>query len=141
MLFLREFNRTFVGGATGALANKDSDTSIAKRARVYAQKWYFSIKLPTNVIFVPHGTKLTGSNEKQYTTAYETVTSWVRVYSIGDTWILKYDSSSKDGNYDRTYDDGSYNFAIPTPKNTPTPIPVYVFRPTGSSNFSDRGNY
>ena len=62
-MYLREYNRTFVGGTTAALNEKLPTTAFTKalirNAGMYAQKWYFGIKLPSSTVFVRHGETLT----------------------------------------------------------------------------------
>lgn len=101
-LFLRERNRTFVGGASQALYYKDeaflsyivgqataSPSTSLKYAMRNGQKWYFGMGLPSSAIFVPTGMEL--ATENILKTGF--VLSTVDVYAQGDVWLLHYKSA------------------------------------------------
>lgn len=99
-LFLREKNRTFVGGSTAGLLSQDSsmtqfgdsstyynaNTSIAWNMN--AQKWYFGLGLPSSSKFVKSGDAFTEKNT--LTDGYILVT--IDVVINGSYWTLQYQS-------------------------------------------------
>lgn len=104
IMYLREYNRTFVGGTTAALNEKLPTTAFTKalirNAGMYAQKWYFGIKLPSSTVFVRHGEILTYhkvvQNGNTYTMASTDLSSeegWtiycrILIFAIGDKYVL-----------------------------------------------------
>lgn len=94
MLFLRECNRTFVGGSTLALNIKESSDiqEWLRNAEKYAQKWYFGLSLPANAVFVKHGSDLRESNFLNGEAGIYILCT-INTYAIGEKWILHYDSN------------------------------------------------
>lgn len=91
LMFMREYNRTFIGGPTTALLNTDSKwESRAINARMYGQKWYFSLGLPESAVFMSHGVKYDKTKSIENGDGYILVS--VDVFAIGEKWILHYDS-------------------------------------------------
>lgn len=104
IIYLREYNRTFIGGTTAALSEKLPSTAFSKaiirNAGMYAQKWYFGLKLPSSTVFVRHGEELKYHKVTYqggtYTTASTDLSSeegWViycrlTLFAIGDKYIL-----------------------------------------------------
>lgn len=96
MLFLREYNRTFIGGTTLALNQKNSDlssfaSSTLYNSQLYAQKWYFGLSLPSSTVFVEHGKRV---KESTILTADEHwyIICLVEIYVIGEKWALTYNT-------------------------------------------------
>lgn len=95
MLFLREYNRNFIGGPTEALleAENGSDTSaITSNAKKFAQKWHFGISLPSSTVFVRHSDRVKDSN------ILTTDDNWyilvlVDIYVIGEKWAVSYSTA------------------------------------------------
>lgn len=96
MLFLREYNRTFIGGTTLALNQKNSDlssfaSSTLYNSQLYAQKWYFGLSLPSSTVFVGHGKRV---KESTILTAdkHWYIICLVEIYVIGEKWALTYNT-------------------------------------------------
>lgn len=100
-LFLRERNRTFVGGNTVGVEYGDSksvdhgdaahgtvDVSDNLLWRMNAQKWYFGLGLPSSSVFMKHGEMF--DLNKCYKDGYILVT--VDVIIKGHVWTLQYKS-------------------------------------------------
>ena len=99
-LFLREKNRTFVGGSTAGLLSQDSSmTQFGDSSTYYnannsiawnmnAQKWYFGLGLPSSSKFVKSGDAFTEKNT--LTDGYILVT--IDVVINGSYWTLQYQS-------------------------------------------------
>lgn len=104
IMYLREYNRTFVGGTTAALKEQSPTTAFTKalirNAGMYAQKWYFGIKLPSSTVFVRHGETLTYHKVTRNGNVYTLTTTdlsaeegWtiycrILIFSIGDKYVL-----------------------------------------------------
>lgn len=90
LLFLREYNRTFIGGATTSL-NESTTNKYAENAQLYGQKWYFSLGLPESAVFIPQGDIFTQDKIlKESDGGYILVA--LDVYAVGEKWIMHYDS-------------------------------------------------
>ena len=115
MLFLREFNRTFIGGTTLALNQAvPSGTfgkSVVRNSEMYAQRWHFNISLPSSSIFVRHGDKvredtILNGNEGWY------ILCLVDIYAIGEKWAMHYTSDLSNAAIkleDRQIPEGEWN--------------------------------
>lgn len=93
MLFLREHNRTFIGGTTLALneqsANSGFAATVQSNAELYAQKWHFGLGLPASAVFVKHGSNC---NESNILSDDYFILCLIDVYAIGEKWALHYQS-------------------------------------------------
>ena len=98
MLFLRERNRTFIGGDTVALnyatvtgeasdifSETEHDT-MSKYA--HAQKWYFEMGLASSTLFVPSGEELTSDN----VLCEGFCVCGLDIYANGNPYLLHYQS-------------------------------------------------
>lgn len=96
MLFLRELNRTFIGGTSLALKQKTSNDAYVKsmldRAGMYAQKWYFGFSLPSSTVFVRHGDKVKQSTILTYEQNWYILCT-VDIYVIGEKWAYQYETN------------------------------------------------
>lgn len=92
MLFLREFNRTFIGGTTLALNEQASGNfarNMQRNAEMYAQRWYFGLGLPASSVFVKHGDDC---HEYNILTGDYYIICLIDVYAIGEKWAIHYES-------------------------------------------------
>lgn len=102
-LFLREKNRTFVGGSTAGLLSQDTsmasfqgNTSKNLNANkslswnIHAQKWYFGLGLPSSAKFVKSGKVFSEQNVLNAEDGYIIVT--IDVVINGSIWTLQYRS-------------------------------------------------
>lgn len=150
MLFLRECNRTFVGGTTLALNQKKTGTEInanethikstIENAQRYSQRWYFGIGLPSSVVFVPHGSTPIDTPNK---TEYSYVLTLIDVYAVGEKWALHYESpvSEEDIDLGEPYSKDDWNVYKET---FPHAIPVCVYdltQTTSAEDQSSRGSH
>ena len=90
-LFLRERNRTFIGGTSIAVDNtaaNDMDSNRKLLTGLHGQKWYFGLGLPASAVFIPAGESFT--TDKILKTGY--IVSSIDVYAVGDVWTLHYES-------------------------------------------------
>lgn len=102
-LFLREKNRTFVGGSTAGLLSQDSsmssfqnntsknlDANKSLSWNIHAQKWYFGLGLPSSAKFVKSGDVFSEQNVLDAKDGYIIVT--IDVVINGSIWTLQYRS-------------------------------------------------
>lgn len=139
MLFLREFNRTFVGGTTLALnevkgSNGSFQAAIQRNAEMYAQRWYFGLGLPASAVFVRHGQDC---HESNILTGNYYILCLVDVYAIGEKWAVHYESvlSGEDLTIDgKVYSSDKWNIYSDT---MPAAVPVCMYDLTKSNSSSD----
>lgn len=96
MEFLREFNRTFIGGSTLALNESDSHSGfsamVQRNATKFAQKWRFTVGLPSSTVFVKHGDPINPTTIINVEAKYWLI-CLIDIYSIGEKWVLHYESN------------------------------------------------
>ena len=144
ILFLREFNRTFVGGRTSALqqqAMPDNDyvTSVLSTAEMFGQRYHFGVGLPASAVFIEHGKKIT---EKELLTVED---GWyilcvIDIYAIGDKWILEYNSNlstQKIGVGGKWFEHQEWNVYYERFENL---IPLTIYAP-GETSASDKDTH
>lgn len=94
MLFLREYNRTFMGGSTVALNYQDKFKTKTEYPERYGQSWYFDLGLPETSVFVKHGKILNNTNIQEVTALKDAkIVVFLDVYAVGEKYVLHYDSS------------------------------------------------
>ena len=141
IMFLREYNRTFIGEANQQIQSWD-EVDWSNRARRYGQKWYFGISLPSSAIFVRHGeTKFTEETIINGKEGYILVV--LDVYAIGEKWILHYQSEISDDNI--TIDDVTWTsdqWKV-YPEQYPYLLPVSMYRASqlAAGDLDTRGTY
>lgn len=98
-LYLNDLDRTFMGGqyTYGALHNASSadDTIDNSYYVIQAQRWHFTMGLPSSVVFVEHGKECTTVNIdaiKKKENACIVCTANFKV--AGEVWTLEYDGKS-----------------------------------------------
>ena len=145
ILFLREYNRTFVGGESSAIkqtlesAPEFAQKSVTESAVRYGQKWHFGIGLPASAVFVEHGVKISESN---ILTAEE---GWyilciIDAYAIGEKWVINYQSSLSTKPIvvgGKEFEADEWNQYKETFKHV---IPVAIYMP-GHTSASDKDTY
>lgn len=152
IMYLREYNRTFVGGTTAALNEELPTTAFTKalirNAGMYAQKWYFGIKLPSSTVFVRHGETLTYhkvvQNGGTYTMASTDLSSekgWViycrvLIFAIGDKYVLiSHSKPSIDPDPDPA------NQTRPVPNNYLTTVTIDLDKGKSTIDLEGRGSH
>ena len=96
MLFLREWNRTFIGGTTLAINQKETSDQFVQlmlqNAKLYAQRWYFGVGLPASAVFVEHGAVCKENTILNGKDGYY-VLCLLDSYAIGEKWVIHYESA------------------------------------------------
>lgn len=129
MLFLREYNRTFIGGNSSAIS---AGTDLDEDAQKYAQKWYFGLGLPASAVFVKHGVNITESNIISADDYY--ILCVIDVYVIGEKWVNHYVSPIADSSLtigSKTYTKAEWNVYK---DNMPYLLPVAIYDITSTSS-------
>lgn len=93
IMFMREYNRTFVGGQLtffDSLNSTQKYKHMEKNAEVYGQKWYFNLGLPASSVFVKHGEDPITKNILNGREGYILVV--LDIYAIGEKFITRYQS-------------------------------------------------
>lgn len=130
-LFLNDLDRTFVGGqyTYGTLHNGTGDDAVDNSYYVIqAQRWHFTLGLPSSAVFVQHGKKCTTTNidaiRKKDNAA---IVCSANIKVRGEVWTLEYDG--KNINTSDTDSSGRKGFQI-VPKGpaykAPSDDPVIV---------------
>lgn len=92
MLFLRDGNRTFVGSRDRYGDNTEIDGRIPEVAfQRQAQRWHFTLGLPSTATFVRKGEPCTPENIKKYDMDKGVILCALDVLSQGKVWTLRYD--------------------------------------------------
>lgn len=139
--FLREQNRTFIGGVNNYIKD-NKETNWTNRAKRYGQKWYFGLGLPASSVFVKHGThEFTAENIINGKDGVILVL--IDVYAIGEKWVLHYQSElSNEGIRIDGNDIPSDEWKV-YPERYPNLIPVSMYRADqlAPNDIDDRGTY
>ena len=159
MLFLREFNRNFVGGPSLAL-NEDPvglDESltgdagwdngfmytIQRNSKIYGQRWYFNFGLPASAVFVKHGTTpINGEVLNSQVGVY--VVSMIDCYAIGNKWTVHYESESSWQDVVINSSGIPYELWNTYHETLPHYIPVCIYdmsQASASNDLSSRGSH
>ena len=138
-LFLRDRNRTFIGGPTAALSwgNERYETDIA--TKINGQKYYFGLGLPSSAVFVPHGK--TFSKDNVLKTGY--IINSIDVVAVGEVWTLHYESEVSKMTFE--YENGELNWQEWNPwwERYPWLIPVtyYNIEDTSLDDLDTEGSH
>lgn len=115
IMFMREYNRTFVGGQLSFFDKVILETissrynNMRSNSQIYGQKWYFNLGLPASSVFVKHGEDPISKNILNGTEGYILVA--LDIYAIGEKFITRYQSPlvntnvKVDGEFDYTVKD------------------------------------
>lgn len=115
IMFLRESNRTFIGGHNIDLNDTRENEWTLNRGQ-YAQKWYFTLGLPSTAVFVEHGESAV--NDKTIINGKKgyILTLIAEMYAVGEKWVLTYSSDLS-------------NTTIPLPDGTNLPPDIWKVYP------------
>lgn len=139
--FLREQNRTFVGGVNNYI-NDSKEVNWTNRAKRYGQKWYFGLGLPSTAVFVKHG-KHEFTAENIINGKDGVILVLIDVYAIGEKWVLHYQSElSDEGIRIDGHEIPSEEWKV-YPERYPNLIPVSMYRADqlAPNDIDDRGTY
>ncbi len=139
--FLREQNRTFVGGVNNYIGDS-KETNWTNRAKRYGQKWHFGLGLPSSAIFVKHGS--TQFNSETIINGKEgVILVLVDVYAVGEKWVLHYQSEISDEGLIIDGHPVSADTWKVYPDQYPNLIPVSMYRADqlAPNDIEDRGTY
>ena len=91
MLFLRDGNRTFIGTRYRQGVNTEPDNVIPEvNFNRQAQRWHFTLGLPSTAAFVEKGQDATPENMKKFDMDKGIIVCALEIYSRGTVWTLKY---------------------------------------------------
>ncbi len=139
--FLREQNRTFVGGVNNYIGDS-KEVNWTNRAKRYGQKWHFGLGLPSSAIFVKHGS--TQFNSETIINGKEgVILVLVDVYAVGEKWVLHYQSEISDEGLIIDGHPVSADTWKVYPDQYPNLIPVSMYRADqlAPNDIEDRGTY
>lgn len=139
--FLREQNRTFIGGVNNYIKD-NKEVNWANRAKRYGQKWYFGLGLPASSVFVKHGThEFTAENIINGKDGVILVL--IDVYAIGEKWVLHYQSELSNEGIRIDGNDIPSDIWKVYPERYPNLIPVSMYRADqlAPNDIDDRGTY
>lgn len=92
MLFLRDGNRTFIGSRNRYGTNTEVDMKIPEvNFMRQAQRWHFTLGLPSTAGFVRKGAAPTPENLKEFDMEKGVIVCALEIFSKGTVWTLKYD--------------------------------------------------
>ena len=92
MLFLRDGNRTFIGSRNRYGTNTEVDMKVPEvNFMRQAQRWHFTLGLPSTAGFVRKGLEPTPENLKEFDMEKGVIVCALEIFSKGTVWTLKYD--------------------------------------------------
>lgn len=127
-LFLNDLNRTFIGSATTYGVDQNPETALAEP--IYgrqAQRWGWTIGLPSSSVFVKAGEDCTTANIEKISSQNAVIVCTLQIYVRGEVWTLAYDGTAINNvDKDKTgktgvkiFDDGPYKDKVYTPPVDP----------------------
>lgn len=127
-LFLNDLNRTFIGSATTYGVDQNPETALAEP--IYgrqAQRWNWTIGLPSSSVFVKAGEDCTTANIEKISSQNAVIVCTLQIYVRGEVWTLAYDGTAINNvDKDKTgktgvkiFDDGPYKDKVYTPPVDP----------------------
>lgn len=94
MLFLRDRNRTFIGTRNRYGTNTETDNRIPEvKFHRQAQRWHFTLGLPSTATFVRQGEACTPENIAKYDMDKGVIVVALDIKSKGTVWTLGYDGT------------------------------------------------
>lgn len=139
--FLREQNRTFIGGVNDYIEDS-KETNWTDRAKRYAQKWHFGLGLPSSAVFVKHGAH--EFNDSTIINGKDgVILVMIDVYAVGEKWVLHYQSElSNEGIIVDGHEYSADDWKV-YPDQVPNMIPVSMYRADqlAPNDIEDRGTY
>lgn len=94
MLFLRDGNRTFIGSRTRYGKNTEQDGRVPEvKFNRQAQRWHFTLGLPSTAKFVKHGEACTPENIAKYDMENGVIICALDILAKGQVWTLEYDGT------------------------------------------------
>lgn len=94
MLFLRDRNRTFIGTRNRYGTNTETDNRIPEvEFNRQAQRWHFTLGLPSTATFVKQGEACTPENIAKYDMDKGVIVVALDIKSRGTVWTLGYDGT------------------------------------------------
>lgn len=139
--FLREQNRTFIGGVNDYIEDS-KETNWTDRAKRYAQKWHFGLGLPSSAVFVKHGAH--EFNDSTIINGKDgVILVMIDVYAVGEKWVLHYQSElSNEGILVDGHEYSADDWKV-YPDQVPNMIPVSMYRADqlAPNDIEDRGTY
>lgn len=94
MLFLRDRNRTFIGTRNRYGTNTETDNRIPEvEFNRQAQRWHFTLGLPSTATFVKQGEACTPENIAKYDMDKGIIVVALDIKSKGTVWTLEYDGT------------------------------------------------
>lgn len=94
MLFLRDRNRTFIGTRNRYGTNTETDNRIPEvEFNRQAQRWHFTLGLPSTATFVRQGEACTPENIAKYDMDKGVIVVALDIKSKGTVWTLGYDGT------------------------------------------------
>lgn len=92
MLFLRDGNRTFIGGRNRYGVNTEPNGRVAEvEFQRQAQRWNFTLGLPSTAAFVRKGEPCTPENIAKYDMEKGVIICALDILAKGQVWTLHYD--------------------------------------------------
>lgn len=94
MLFLRDRNRTFIGTRNRYGTNTETDNRVPEvEFNRQAQRWHFTLGLPSTATFVKQGEACTPENIAKYDMDKGVIVVALDIKSKGTVWTLGYDGT------------------------------------------------
>lgn len=119
ILNLTERTRTFIGSETTYNMDTDpSDRLFDLRSALQAQRWHFSMGLPSSAVFVYSGKTPTDANIEACTSGSAVILCALEIYAQGQVWTLAYDGSNLNVPFQVVPNGPTYDPVIKYPNTT-----------------------
>ncbi len=148
-LFLNDLNRTFIGSIFTYGVNKNpQDIFYDPLYELQAQRWHFTLGLPSSSVFVRAGQPCTDTNIKTIQDNNSVIVCAIDIKVKGNVWTLEYDGTGinkSDGGGFKVNVDGK-TYAPPIDPNTGTTlndpiIAVYSNKYTSKNDLRTEGSH
>lgn len=146
MLFLRDRNRTFIGTHNRYGTNTETDNRIPEvEFNRQAQRWHFTLGLPSTATFVRQGEACTPENIAKYDMDKGVIVVALDIKSKGTVWTLGYDGTPVGERSFYLFDNNttkiSWEDAGPNGPEDKTVVLVYTNSKTSRNDLSTEGTH
>lgn len=148
-LFLNDLDRTFIGSPNTYGQNKNPDNAFYnEHYNMQAQRWHFTLGLPSSSVFVEKGKPCNTENIKALQDQNSVIVCAIDIKVKGDVWTLEYDGSavntSDNGGIQIVPDGPIYPVPIDPITNKPLDDPIVVVydkKQTAKHDLSTEGSH
>lgn len=95
-VYLKGHNRTFIGTAMTKGNNRNPGSRLSPLLYgLQAQRWHFTLGLPSSAVVIKHGEELENNNYKKYKTKDGLIIMAAEIEAVGNVYTLQYEHDNK----------------------------------------------